>query len=238
MTKNTSIYIILNFLLLILFIDIYVSFNVKNKEQFLVNEINDENIVNIINLICKLDVGEKKKSRLDEKDFYKHRLNLVNFLMKEHRDNIEKYFRKINKNVQTDELLELYTTKNSEFNELKNNIDNIKTYEKEFKKRTIKNLVSEQSIIENAENKLFVENINIKNIVDNYLMQQNNKNKKDRKIISDNLNILSDNTSCKKIIKFLIVYYMKNLHSINENNNYKISYLSVLQDLIDNNLNC
>lgn len=220
MTKNTSIYIILNFLLLILFIDIYVSFNVKNNEQFTVNEINDENIVIIIDLICNLSTNDENNSIPDEIDFLKHRLNLVNFLMKEHEDNIQNYFRKVHKSVETNELLDLYEEKSGKLGELRENIKKIQiNYSKNDMTST--DLTDEQ-IISNAENKIFFENINIKNIVRKYL------------------NETDITESCKDVLKFLIIYYMKNLHSINtpNKNKYKISFLFVLQNLIDNKVNC
>ena len=258
MTKNTSIYIILNFLLLILFIDIYISFNIRNlqKENFSYTEINGENIVSVINGLCKfsnISTNKEVKSK-----FSHDLLNIIYYIINKNENNLETFFRKVDPFNPFDNENYISTLYNVKINNLKEMITNIRKLES-----IVTNYKKDADYLDgkSAENRIFKNN---RDITKHY--------GKNESLIETNLNaIKTDKKSCSDINKFLIMFYIKhfrnktdpdigskdnsdigskdnsdiesdddtNNNSINEHK-YKISFLSIIQQLTDdhNSITC
>ena len=259
MSKNIPIYIILNFLLLILFIDIYISFNIQNlqKENFSYTEINGENIVSVINDLCKfstISTNQKVKSK-----FSHDLLNIIYYIINKNENNLETFFRKVDPFNPFDNENDISTLYNVKINNLKKMRLNISTL------KSIANIYKEEDAdyldVKSAENRIFENN---RDITKHY--------GKNESLIETNLNaIKTDKKSCSDINKFLIMFYIKHFRNKTDpdigskdnsnigseddsdieseddtNNNsknehkYKISFLSIIQQLTDdsNSITC
>ena len=209
MNQNTNIYIILNFLLLILFIDVYISYNVKNlnQENFSVYEPSGKNLVCLINKLCNLN-NISYKIDIPAR-FSKDLLNVVNYIISKNKDSIEAYFRKVDPFEDINNISKLYVDKKNILTNMKMNIDRLKdTYNKNKSDNILDNykddvdgFLDDDKIIKFAETNIFNNN-RIKNITMNY----GNKNS----LIDKSLNDLAKNkNSCQNINKFLIIFYIK-----------------------------
>lgn len=245
MNQNTHIYIILNFLLLILFIDIYVTYSVKNSlnENFTIFDVSGDKLICLINNLCKLGSSQTILN-LNPTDV----LNIINCLIVEYADLIENTFRKIDPTIDLTDVPKIYEKNKSKFNNMYENINNIKEYSTINDNIANDTDLNEYEIINNAQN-----NLNIINEVNS-----------EKKIMIFNLfeELYQNKNSCQNINKFLVIFYIENYSNkttsiqdniedednndlkdnddiededdnVNDEKMYKKSFLSVIQTLTD-----
>lgn len=234
MNKNNHVYIVLNFLLLILVIDIYISVNVKNNiiEQFTLTTIKSSQMVCLINNLCKLVDKEANDTNISQKDMY----HIITVIVLHNHNIIKDHFLKIGNNIKLENTTGRFEKKKQEFINLWTNIDELKT---------ITNIeISEESNVieeEDLDTEYYFDIINKAQHKMKIILASENK-QKSQEMISEMFDNLSNTTnSCtkiKSIVMYLIIFYIENIENkeiISENDNLqytKKSFFIIITELL------
>jgi hypothetical protein len=218
MNKKSHIYIILYFILIILVIDIFISYSVSNNiyESFqLLENISGENIIALINIL----INELEKEKKINKNYL---LFVINTIIIKYEENINSYFSNI---TDQSNLINEFNNKLEIFNQFKSNIDKLHN-----------DIINDDTEISddidpsNADE--ILNNVNI--ILD--IDTNSNQFLEEQSLIFNNFKEISLTTKkCKhinSINKFLVLFYIK--YIANDTNSVsKIRFLTTINELIN-----
>lgn len=234
MNKNNHVWLVLNFLLLILVIDIYISVNVKNNiiEQFTLTNIKGKQMVCLVNNLCALVDPEVNDTNISQKKMY----HIITLIILHNQNIIQDHFLKINNNIELEDTTARFEKKKQEFINFWNNID-------ELKIRT-KNINEADNVVVEEEDMDSEYNFDIINKAQHKMkitLASENKDKSKRMIAELFDNLLKSNDSCikiKSIIKYLIIFYVENIENketINEDDDIKYTnkcFFTIITELL------
>ena len=218
MNKKSHIYIILYFILIILVIDIFISYSVSNNiyESFqLLENISGENIIALINIL----INELEKEKKINKNYL---LFIINKIIIKYEENINSYFSNI---TDQSNLINEFNNKLEIFNQFKSNIDKLHN-------DIINDDTEISDDIDPSKADEILNNVNI--ILD--IDTNSNQFLEEQSLIFNNFKEISLTTKkCKhinSINKFLVLFYIK--YIANDTNSVsKIRFLTTINELIN-----
>lgn len=211
MNMNNHIYIIIHFIVLLLLIDTYISYNVQSNitEKFTISKISGQQLICLIINLCKLCDHKIVENNLSPKAVH----NIVQLILYKNQKNLQNFFTKTNKSINIQDTVNVFKNKQEKYNELFNYIDKLLLVSdnKTPNKINISEDEIEQQLIHNSESKL-----------------------SDYHVVTDN--IMNNSNSCKRIegiYLYLLGFYSQNNIS-KKYISYKSDFLTVIYNL--NNL--